>query len=110
MRERRQHIRVRPLLELPAKVHDGDKKLQVVDASIGGMLLMPASPEHEVGATLHLTMQLGPGEPFAADAVIRHRSGPGGNAMGVEFVELSDTAKTQVRRYVAELLERGSQV
>ncbi|MBX3186424.1 MAG: PilZ domain-containing protein [Labilithrix sp.] len=107
--ERRRHVRVKPTPELPARVVLGDgpvrESLDVVDVSLGGFALSsPALRSTQAGARLALTLALGTGREHAIDVVARWAKA---EVVGVELVEPAQEVTESLRRYVAELLERG---
>ena len=111
--ERRRDVRVRPAADYEVKVELEVRglptSLQVVDISLGGIgiLVSHLLGELAVGDELKLKMSVNGGEPFAVEAVIRHTGPPGFGVCGAQFRDLSDAARTAIRRCVSDLLERG---
>jgi hypothetical protein len=110
--DRRRSVRMRPLPELAATAEligsDGGRAaLHVVDVSVGGLGLARDSALRfaEVGRKLALTLSLAQHGTHDVQVEVRWASD---SIVGVQFVGLSPTATTGVRRYVAELLERGA--
>ena len=115
MEERRQNVRVRPDSDLPAAlaiVGDLDVDLDVLDASIGGFgFLYRDVLDLEVGQTVEVRVTLPRMDPFTTTAQVRHiRSGSGGDRAGIHLPELDEEQTRALRRYVAELFERGLRV
>ncbi len=116
MEERRQNVRVRPDADLSAGVvlvrESGDVELDVLDASIGGFgFLYRDSLELRVGESVEVRVQLPRMDPFDARAMVRHiRSGSGSDRAGIHLQQLSEDQTRALRRYVAELFERGLRV
>jgi c-di-GMP-binding flagellar brake protein YcgR len=113
--ERRQHVRVRPAPGVPLTVLgeiDGERQpLQVLDASVGGLGLLRGSVlgTVQVGQVLALEVSFG-GKIFALEAEVRHIGKFEHSACGVQFRDLTEEQTTAVRRYVADMLERGMSV
>ncbi len=113
-RERRRHVRMCPVPELPAvvQVKSGGQSREALvhDISLGGIgvYLTDAFADLESGATFEMTLDLGPHGKHALTGRVRHvgRDEPG--VLGTEFVALEGDAYSAVKRYVAELLERGA--
>lgn len=108
MRERRRHVRVKPVPALPARaVRTVDailrESLDVIDISVGGMAL--AMRPVDVGTRLALSLTLGSDAEQPIDVEVRWAAV---GMVGVEFVNLSHDMAHAVQRYVAELLERGA--
>jgi hypothetical protein len=109
--ERRRHVRVKPSVEVPARVAllgDGMMReaLDVVDMSIGGMALAsPALKDSKVGGQMKLMITLGARDEHAVNAVTRWATS---ESIGVELVDPAPTATQALGKYIAELLERGS--
>ncbi len=107
--DRRQHVRVRPNLELPASVElatDSMTKLQLVDISLGGLgLWIQRGKPQAAGDEMSLRMTLG-ADTVDVRAVVRHSRDDG--MCGVAFVDVSEQAHEVINRYVSELAERGA--
>jgi hypothetical protein len=108
--ERRRHVRVKPIPELPARVVLGEgpvrESLDVVDVSLGGMALAsPALKDTTPGTRLALKLSLGSGREQAIAVVVRWASA---ELVGMEIVEPSPEVTEAIRRYVGELMERGN--
>ncbi len=110
MAERRRHVRVKPTADLPARVALGLESLvretaEVHDVSVGGLALgskqLASSPR---GTRVHLELMLGTYGDHRVEVETRWTSG---ELVGVELVEPTNDASQAIRRYVAELLERG---
>lgn len=115
MEERRQNVRVRPDHDLPvglAIAGDVDVPLDVLDASIGGFgFLYRDSLELEVGRDVQVRVTLPRMDAFTTTAKVRHiRSGSGSDRAGIHLPELDEDQTRALRRYVAELFERGLRV
>jgi c-di-GMP-binding flagellar brake protein YcgR len=109
--ERRKAVRLKPTPELPARAVvavEGPFKesLTVFDVSIGGMALShPGEGGTAVGRRMTLTLTLtGQGE-HSVDCEIRWASA---QVIGIAFVDMTPEVTQAVRRYVADLLERGA--
>lgn len=108
--ERRRHVRVKPTADLPARVALGLDSLvretaEVHDVSVGGLALgskQLASSAH--GTRLRLELMLGGFGDHRVNVEIRWTAG---EVVGVELVEPAPEAAQAIRKYVAELLERG---
>jgi hypothetical protein len=110
--ERRKHVRIRPLPELPiavARLGQGaiHESLEVIDASVGGLALAKEGSltRAEVGERFEVRLTLGALGEHRVDVVVRW-TGP--HQTGVEFVDMGPEPASAVRKYVAELLERGA--
>lgn len=109
--ERRRHVRIRPLPELPARlvrvVEDREEVLEVFDLSIGGLGLVTRGSIAEMsrGQRLDLRIDLGRYGTFAIVANVRH---VGEALTGCELDELPPGYVSAVGRFIAELLERGA--
>ena len=110
--ERRKAVRMKPTPELPARAVlavEGpvQEALTVFDVSVGGMALsLPGQGGTATGRRMRLHVSLGGGHgEHEIDVEIRWASP---QVMGIAFVDLTPEATTAVRRYVAELLERGN--
>lgn len=106
--ERRRHVRTKPTPELPAHAVvalDGlmNERLAIIDISVGGMALATARVGNETTASLQLHLA-GHGE----HRIKVETRWTAGNTVGVAFVDLSEDTSHAIRRYVGELLERGS--
>lgn len=116
MEERRQNVRVRPDADLPAGLalvrEGGEVELDVLDASIGGFgFLYRDSLELTVGQSIEVRVTLPRMDAFEARADVRHiRSGSGSDRAGIHLPELNEDQTRALRRYVAELFERGLRV
>ena len=115
MEERRQNVRVRPDHDLPVGlvlVGDAETQLDVLDASIGGFgFLYRDALALEVGQTIQVRVTLPRMDAFAATAKVRHvKSGSGSDRAGIHLPELDEDQTRALRRYVAELFERGLRV
>lgn len=110
-KERRRHVRMKPLPELPAaaKLTVGaiSEVIAVQDISVGGMALGTegALRGRKAGEKLSLQLALGAHAGYAITAEVRY---VGQGTIGFEFVDLTPEAATAIRKYVAELLERGA--
>jgi hypothetical protein len=111
--ERRRHVRLKPIADLPVRVAlAGDgllrEALDVADISVGGLsLTSPALRGVAPGQRLklHLTFgELGAHEEHAIEAIARWVKG---DAAGLEVVTPEAGTAKAIERYVAELLERG---
>ncbi len=111
--ERRRDVRVRPAAdyEVKAELQAGDvtSPLQVLDISLGGLgvLVSHALGGQGVGEEVTVRMSVRGAEPFLVRASIRHVGPPGFGVCGLQFQDLTELAKTAIRRCVSELLERG---
>lgn len=111
--ERRRHVRLKPIAELPARVallSDGPlhEALDVIDISAGGMhLSMPTNRAVDVGGTIKLRISLGTETEHVVDVTIRWTSS---TSFGAEIIEPAPAAQASIRRYIGELLERGLSV
>lgn len=108
--ERRRYVRVKPTPDLPARVALGDgpvrEALDVVDVSLGGMALSsPALRNTTPGTRLKLMLGLGSGREHGIEVIARWTSA---EVAGVELIEPSREVTDAIRRYVAELMERGN--
>ena len=103
---------MRPIADLPASAAviagDGSQAaILIVDVSVGGLALARDGAFRAAPAGQRVALQLSLSQygqhrvdvdvRWAAEAVV-----------GVQYVDLSPAATTAVRRYVAELLERGA--
>lgn len=112
---RRRHVRVRPLPELPAQVSfvgGSDVHPTVHDISIGGLGLATQGELKSAKSGDQLQLQLDLGTRYGSHAVtVVMRHGGGESVItGVEFVELPVEVSKPILRFVAELLERGAAV
>jgi hypothetical protein len=103
---------MRPIPELPAQADligsDGSRAtIQVVDVSVGGLALAKTGVLDlaEAGRRLSLHLALGRYGEHEVGVEVRWAAEA---LVGVQYVELGPAATTAVRRYVAELLERGA--
>ncbi|MEI8257106.1 MAG: PilZ domain-containing protein [Deltaproteobacteria bacterium] len=110
--ERRRSVRMRPLHELPATavlLLDGRPlaALRVVDVSVGGLAIAPhaAIASSVIGTRLGLRLSLSHYGEHDVTVVVRWAADA---LVGAQYVDLTPAATTAVRRYVAELLERGA--
>lgn len=109
--ERRRQVRMKPLPEFPAHAYlgsNGEKgALPVSDVSIGGMALETCDllRAHKVNDRLEMRISLARYGEHQVVAVIRYMLD---SVTGIQFVDLTPEATTALRRYVAELLERGA--
>lgn len=109
--ERRRHVRIRPLPELPvtlARIADeGEEVLEVFDVSIGGLGLVTRGSVADMsrGQRLDLRIDLGRYGTFAIVANVRH---VGEALTGCELDDLPPGYVPAIGRYIAELLERGA--
>jgi c-di-GMP-binding flagellar brake protein YcgR len=113
--DRRQHVRARPVIDLPAEadlvppVDVG--ALFVVDISLGGIgIWAQGRPPFEAGQRVTLKLTLGRADPLILGALVRYTRGPDKSFCGMKFDELDDEQRAAVGRYVGELVERGSLV
>jgi hypothetical protein len=103
---------MKPIPELPASavllgsglVHDS---LEVVDVSVGGLALATAGALEKLksGDAVRLRIGLSRYGEHTIPAIVRWTAR---GLTGVEYGELEPAATTAIRRYVAELLERGA--
>jgi hypothetical protein len=110
-RERRRHVRLKPIPELPARAIvavDGlvREAIDVIDVSVSGLALRfgPCLAGVKQGHRLKLTLELSAWGEHQVEVDVRWASPA---AVGVELVSLSPAVAQAVSRYVAELLERG---
>lgn len=103
---------MRPLPELPisvARLGEGTihESLQVIDTSIGGLALVTEGSlaAARIGDRFSVRMALAKYGEHDVEVVVRW-CGP--QQTGVEFIDMSAEPTTAIRRYVAELLERGA--
>ena len=110
--ERRRHVRMKPIPELPATavlqgsglVHES---LEVVDVSVGGLALATSGALENAAMGDAVTLRLGLSRygEHTIPVTIRWKAR---GLTGVEFGALEPAATTAIRRFVAELLERGA--
>lgn len=108
--ERRRHVRIRPLPELPILVsqsHDPADAFAVYDVSIGGLGLVTTDKLRGRGRDEELSVTIDVGRYGRFDARIRVRY-VGVTLAGTEIVEPAPALTTALGRYLAELLERGA--
>lgn len=109
--ERRRHVRIRPLPELPAKLVrtdlEAEEVLEVFDLSIGGLGLVTRGSIAEMsrGQRLDVRIDLGRYGTFPLVANVRY---VGEALTGCELDELPPGYVAAVGRFIAELLERGA--
>ncbi len=110
--ERRKHVRVHPIPELPGEVSLTPEvpglTVQLLDISLGGLGLWVQRGDAGVvvGDQLALTLRLGRAT-VEVPAVVRHLSADG-HTQGLEFIEPSAEAHQAINRYVTELCMRGA--
>jgi hypothetical protein len=113
MKERRRHVRAKPTRAMPAHVvrpltgssWDIAEALEIVDISVSGLAI--ALPPNFEAATPGSEMKL---RLVIGQATYEIRTCVRWNARGMaglELVDLSEETSKALRRYVAELLERG---
>jgi hypothetical protein len=115
VKDRRQHVRTRPVIDLPAEVDLVPPvdvgALLIVDISLGGIgVWAQGRPPFEPGQHVRLTLRLGRAAPLELDAVVRYTRAPDKSFCGMKFEVLDDGQRAAVGRYVGELVERGSLV
>lgn len=109
--ERRKHVRIRPLPELPVKVVRLDveppEPVAVYDISIGGLGLVTGGSLKTTARdqTVTLSIDVGRYGQFELPAKIRY---VGITITGAELVDPPHAATSAFGRYLAELLERGA--
>lgn len=103
---------MRPLPELPAtaaRFGDGTihESLEVIDVSLGGLALATEGSlvDAKVGDRFALRLDIGSFGAHRADVIVRWAVE---QQTGVEIVDLLPDVAVAIRRYVAELLERGA--
>jgi c-di-GMP-binding flagellar brake protein YcgR len=109
--ERRKAVRMKPIPELPASaalLSEPPEPLTVSDVSAGGMALVTAGSLKgaDVGKRLQLRLTMSRYGEHVIEVEVRYQILSG--VTGVQFVDLQETAKRSIWRYVAELLERGA--
>jgi hypothetical protein len=109
MDERRRHVRAKPLPDLPASVVSSlsptiSESLDVVDISLGGFALVQGTRTDAVGSEVALRLVL-PSATYSITACVRWVAR---GMIGLEIVRPTDDSTAALRRYVGELLERGS--
>ncbi len=110
-KERRLNVRMKPIAELPAEatlvLGATREQIAVQDVSVGGMALFTSAflRERKAGDEVTLHLALGAFGEHTVSAELRYVTT---TATGVKFLELTPAASTAVRKYVAELLERGA--
>jgi tetratricopeptide (TPR) repeat protein/tRNA A-37 threonylcarbamoyl transferase component Bud32 len=111
-KERRRAVRLRPILDLPAKARllDGELELQVWDVSVGGLAVVDPRQagawDRDARHRIHL--DLGRYGAFELDVMVRHRTENATGTVGMQIVDPPQEIITAMGRYVAELLERGA--
>ncbi|MCA9588688.1 MAG: PilZ domain-containing protein [Myxococcales bacterium] len=110
--ERRRDVRLRPSPDLPARASVAVDALvreavEVVDLSAGGLAFARGDSSLEPGARVELRLALAGAPERSVAVVVRWRSE---QTVGAQFVDLSDDAAQELRRYLGELLERGASV
>lgn len=109
--ERRRAVRMKPIPDLPASatlLGDSPEPLTVSDVSAGGMALVTTGSLKglAVGARLQLRLVMARYGEHVITVEVRYQID--GGVTGTQFVDLEETAKRSIWRYVAELLERGA--
>jgi hypothetical protein len=108
--ERRRHVRVKPTSDLPVRVALGVESLvretaEVHDVSASGLALGSKQlASNPIGTRVLLELMLGTYGDHRVHVEIRWTRG---EAVGVELVDPAPEAAQSIRKYVAELLERG---
>lgn len=110
-RERRRHVRVQPLAELPATASlaiDRDITLRVVDVSVGGIgiWVQRGAVTWKVDEQHELELKLGE-DAHTVPVSVRHMSADR-TVIGLRFEEMDEASRTTINRYVSELAERGA--
>ena len=111
--ERRRYVRTKPLPDFPLhavlRVGDQASVATVADISVGGLALSSCGglDVGSPGNRVRLQLEFATIGAHKVDAVVRHLRD---SLVGLEFVEMNDKTATTVRRYVAELLERGARI
>lgn len=111
--ERRRHVRLKPIAELPARavlVSSGPlhETLDVLDISVGGMALArPPAGTPKVGDNAKLRLRLGHNDEQLVDVLVRWVSA---DAFGVELASPTEEVEKSIRTYTSDLLERGLSV
>lgn len=113
MKDRRQHVRARPVIDLPAEVELVPKDvvglLHIVDISLGGIGVWAQDrPPFKASERVRLKLKLGRNEVIELDATVRYTRGADHSFCGMMFDVLDDKMRLVVGRYVGELCERGS--
>jgi c-di-GMP-binding flagellar brake protein YcgR len=108
-------VRGRPLIELPAEIElvpaDGGGMLHVVDISLGGVGVWAQGREpFQPGQRVRVLLKLGRGRAVEIGAEVRYTRGPDRSFCGLAFDDADPVDRSSIRRYVAELVERGSVV
>jgi len=108
--ERRRHVRIRPLPELPARVRrtDGSEtELELYDVSIGGLGFVTTAVFEAANRDERIPVRLELGRYGVYDIVtiVRH---VGTSTTGTEIDAPTPALTTALGRYIAELLERGA--
>ncbi len=112
VQERRQNVRVRPAPDSAVAVVMvfGERRvpLSIIDVSIGGFGFLVGFEPLTVGQELEIEVAIPGHRTFSAQASVRHvGSGSGGDMGGVQLLDLTDEQAGWLRKYVAELFERG---
>lgn len=102
---------MKPIPDCPARailVGEHAEPLTISDLSVGGMALVTTGALNaaQISQRLVLRLSLDRYGEHVLTAEVRYVVG--GGLTGVQFVDLSSEATKAVRRYVAELLERGA--
>lgn len=108
--ERRRHVRIRPLPELPARVRrtDGsESELELFDVSIGGLGFVTSAELTRANRDdrLPIRLELGRYGVYDIVAIVKH---VGTTTTGTEIDAPAPALTTALGRYIAELLERGA--
>lgn len=108
--ERRRHVRIRPLPELPARVRRTDgagMELELFDVSIGGLGFVTERGfvDSRRDERIPIRLELGRYGVYDVVAVVRH---VGPSTTGTEIDAPTPALTTALGRYIAELLERGA--
>jgi hypothetical protein len=109
--ERRRAVRMRPIPDLPASatlLGDSPEPLTVSDVSAGGMALMTTGSLKGLAVNTRLQIRLTIARYGEHVITVEVRYQLAGGVTGTQFVDLEETAKRSIWRYVAELLERGA--
>jgi c-di-GMP-binding flagellar brake protein YcgR len=109
--ERRRAVRMKPIPDLPisaALMGDSPEPMMVSDIGAGGLALVTAGSLKgaQVGQRLQLRLTMARYGEHIIQVEVRYHIDSG--VTGVQFVDLEETAKRNIWRYVGELLERGA--